>query len=202
MEYTRLDRMIDVMFTAARDVESVVSDAGAETEIEKQEEERLTDSNQKEKGVWQFTEASVLHEKRTRILSAVSRTLDVAFVKKSRPQFWDATHKDRLICTISKRYETKGSHPYWYAYHPQWHEFLSEGSKGFLALGCVDLASAFLIPPAATMASALDFLNTTTKDDGQIYWHLHIAERAADTYQLLLPKKSSSLDLGDFRLNI
>ncbi len=196
MEYTRLDAMIDVMFTTAKDVEG--ASALVENGIEKPPQ---TDrSDEKERGIWQFTDSRLLQDKRDQIVAALGRHTGAAFIKKSRALFWDAGHSKRLVCTISKRY-SQGANRYWFAYHPQWQAFLSDGREAYLALGCMDLPCAFAVP-LHVMTSVLDALNTTTKDDGQVYWHIHIVEPEPGRYAVLLPKKSGTLPLEDYRLTL
>ena len=198
IEYTRLDQMIDVMFTAAKNVE--VAAAAAEIE-EDSDQDELEKEEKGEKGVWQFTEPQLLQSKREEILAAVSEQMSARLIKKSRALFWNASHTDRVVCTLSKRYVRKSSYAYWYAYHPQWLEFLEGGLKGFLALGCMDLGFAFVVP-ASVVKPTLEALNTTTTKDGHTYWHMHIVEKSPGSYYLLMPKKSTALALEAFQVQV
>ena len=105
-----------------------------------------------------------------------------------------------FACTISKRYTKRASYPYWYAYHPQWDEFLDGGSKGYLALGCMDLSIAFAIP-RVEIIGILDDLNTTETTRG-LYWHLHIIERSPEKYELLVPRRTQHLDLKPYEVSL
>ena len=201
MEYTRLDKMIDVMFTAAKDVEAAANATDAELEAETDGEQQSHDEKEQATRAWQFTEPGMLQEKREQIVSAVGRRVGTTLIKKSRALFWDTMHERRLACYLSKRYPRKGAPPYWYAYHPQWHEFLKEGGEGFLALGCMDLDFAFAIP-VVNFEPILGALNTTTKEDGKAYWHIHVVEQSPDRYSLLMPKRSTGLDLNTYRIAI
>ena len=61
--------MVDVMFTTARDVESAV-----ETEtLEEDEEPSAPAQDEKEKGVWVFTDAKLLQAKKKDISSRLSQ---------------------------------------------------------------------------------------------------------------------------------
>jgi hypothetical protein len=194
MEYTRLDGMIDVMFTAAKDVESASAvDADDNDPLQAQAAQR------KQKGSWDFTDSQLLQGKRDQIVAAAGRHMGAALIKKSRALYWDASHGKRLACTISKRYTKRTTNPYWFAHHPQWQTFLSEGQEAYLVLGGMDLPFAFAVP-LQVMSSVLDALNTTTKEDGQIYWHIHIAEPRPDRYRMLLPKRSDALSLDGYRV--
>ena len=195
-EYTRLDRLIDTMFTAATDIEVMV-----ESELPgENDDSQDTAGARAEKGVWQFTASNLLNDKRELMIAAVSRSVGSVLVKKSRALFWSADHHTRIACTISKRYTKRNAYPYWYAFHPQWDEFLREGKDAFAVFGCMDLPFAFSIP-FGIFRPVVDGLNTTQKEDGSSYWHVHIAETAPDTYSILLPKKSSSLPIDAFRVS-
>src|SRR5436305_481564 len=120
MEYTRLDEMIDVMFTTAKDVENAVE---AEAEAEEPEPATSVGGEQTAKGTWQFTDYKLIQAKREAIMSALGRREGVALIKKNRALYWNSEHTLRAACTVSKRYTKKGAPPYWYAYRPQWDEF-------------------------------------------------------------------------------
>jgi len=193
-EYTRLDGMIDVMFTTAKDVE-----AGAETDLEESEEP--TTEGEKVKGIWQFTKYSLLQAKRDSILTAFGKREDVNLIKKTRALYWSPSKNVRVACTISKRYPSNPSVPYWYAYHPNWDEFLSEGARSFLILGCMDRDIAFVMP-RDVIKSRLEALNTSRDADGKVmYWHIHLQQDEGDV-SLFLPKKRSQLSLTAYELKL
>lgn len=191
MEYTRLDEMVDVMFTAATDVA-----LAEQTNVADELSDESTDQAGEKRG-WQFTDTALLERKREQIISAVSRALETSLIKKSRALYWDAAHEKRIGCTISKRYD-RSWYRYWYAYHPQWDAFLEAGTSSFLVLGCMDLPFAFAVP-WNTMHTLLPALNTTTTERST-YWHLHIVEIEPDVYALLLPKRSDNIPLSGFRV--
>ncbi len=197
MEYTKLDKMIDVMFTTAKDVETAVQ---AEDEHEGELANKL-DSSGKAKGVWQFTETGILEAKREQIIKAVGKAFGSPLIKKSRALYWSSSHDQRAACTISKRYVQKGSYPYWYAYHPQWDEFLREGTEAVLALGCMDLSVAFAIP-WSVISDNLKHLNTTTTKDEHTYWQVKLIKDGSNGYSLLLPKKSGKLAISGYSVDL
>jgi hypothetical protein len=170
MEFTRLDALIDVMFTTAKDVEGA---AGAEIDSEQEADE--ADSTGKIKGVWQFTDRGILEGQRERMIGALGRREQVSLIRKSRALYWDASHSVRAAFAISKRYAKKGHAGYWYAYHPKWDEFLAEGSRAFFVLGCVGLDTAFSLP-LDTVRGVLGAMNSTETENGQRYWHIYLHE--------------------------
>lgn len=195
MEYTRLDQVIDVVFTTAKDVEA----ASVSEVVDQEASEEVATEPEKAKGTWQFTDSGLLQEKREDIIKSFGSQQGTVFVRTSRALYWDTTHETRLVCTISKRYAARASYPYWYAYHPQWDEFLREGANSFLVLGCMDLGFAFAIP-WRVLHENLDGLNTTTTKDERTYWHIHLTELDPGSYAILLPKKSKTLLVEQYKV--
>jgi len=125
-EYTRLDEMVDVMFTTARDVESAVE---IET-LDESEEPIASAPEEKEKGVWVFTDSKLLQTKRDYIVTALARREGAPLIRRSRALYWSSKQDIRGAFTVSKRYTKKGGASYWYAYHPQWRDFLDQAERG------------------------------------------------------------------------
>jgi hypothetical protein len=194
-EYTRLDGMIDVMFTAAKDVESAVESASEEEEAPQE----LLSS--KVKGVWQFTDYTQLQAKRDEAIAALGRREDANLIKKTRALYWHPSKNVRAACTISKRYTRSPSAPYWYAYHPQWDEFLAEGSRSFVIFGCMDRKEAFAVP-LNVMRSCLEALNVSEKEEGGHYWHIHLQESEDGNVSIILPKQKSLLSLRPYTIRL
>lgn len=199
MEYTRLDRMIDVMFTAAKDVE----EGAVGIQAEDAEVDAMISAPTAQvggKGTWQITDGKLLQAKRDAIVTAMAARTEVGYIKKSRALIWDASHTKRMVCTLSKRYARTPTVPYWYAYHPGWHEFLQAGAEAHVVLGCMDLPFAFALP-LPVLTPLLDALNTTD-NEGDCYWHLKLGQAASDRYTLLLPKRSGAMPIDEYRLSL
>lgn len=193
-EYTKLDNLVDVMFTAATDVSE------AAVEVAPVDELPHESAGPGETSRFQFTDPLTLQAKRDEIVDAVGRAFGVRNVtKRTRALYADESVGFRFACTISKRYEGK-SNPYWYAYHPQWDDYLVSAKTGLLVLGCVDLGTAFAIP-RAVMANILDALNVTVKPDGGRYWHIHLTEQRG-RYDLILPRQPTNLDLRRYEIKL
>lgn len=194
MEYTKLDDMIDVMFTTAKDVETSSEE---QVLLDKQEESKSEEEKQ-----WHFTDSKVLQTKRELIVAAVGKLNDCSYIKKTRALYWDSNHKNRIACTMSKRYELTNETPYWYAYHPKWDEFLTQGEGAFFVLGCMDLEIAFAIPHSIIKENIENF-HTTVKDNNErMYWHIKIRDDEKGNYYLLLPKISEALLINQYSLKL
>ena len=197
MEYTRLDNMVEVMFATATDVELAIVEANTDSD---QEEESAIKTDSGLKSGWQFTDFALLDSKRANIIDAVAIKIGTKLIKKSRALFWDATHDKRVACSISKRYTKRTSYPYWYAFHPEWNEFLQNGNEAYFVLGCMDLDVAFVIP-FKTVTENLAALNTTTTAK-KTYWHVHLVERDNGGYAILLPHNGTQLPLDQFQISV
>lgn len=204
VEYTRLDRMVDVVFTAATDVE-VVPEVDAATYAEpgpgqgSGPSSAVSGPGGSGKAPYQFTDSALLHAKRLRIIDALGTGEGVHLLQKSRAQYWNPVRDVRAVCSISKRYEGKNLNPYWYAYHPQWDAFLAEGRKASFVLGCMDLNRAFAIPRDALLP-ILPKLHTTQREQGT-YWHIHLTEDATGL-SILIPGQASGFSLEPFALAV
>lgn len=190
VEYTRLDGMVDIMFAAVTDDELPEQfDAPAEASALIR-----TDSA---KASFEFTDSAVLQAKRIDILRCLGNREGVSFLQKSRAQYWDSAHELRVVCSMSKRYEGK-PYPYWYAYHPQWDDFLAGGSRRYFVLGCMDVDRAFAIP-RETLQPVLPMLNQTIRETGA-YWHIHLTE-TPEGIAIVVPG-GSSLSLEEFAFSL
>lgn len=194
VEYTRLDRMVDVVFTAATDVEVL-----PETDQQETTEGLAEDLGEAARTPYQFTDSALLQEKRLEIIASLGEREGTHLLQKSRAQYWNAARDVRAVCSISKRYEGKNQNPYWYAYHPQWDEFLDGGESAFFVLGCMDLDRAFGIP-RDVIRSILPKLHQSIRDSGA-YWHIHLVDRGGKI-EILIPNSSTGLSLEQFSFPI
>jgi len=198
MEYTRLDQLVDVMFTAAKDIETAADVVMPEDEAVIPNEGRVLDQSGEKKYEFEFTEAQLLESKRQRILSTLEKLKSLKVVKKSPAQYWTADRSFRVVCTISKRYKNR-QFPYWYSYHEKWDEFLDKGSEGYFVLGCIDLSRAFAIPILEMHRICPDLRRTTTKPNDP-YWHIDIAESEGVVYSLVTSHRGNTLDLTPYQV--
>jgi len=102
MEYTRLDQIIDVMFTTATDVEAVLNTEADALNVDITQDKSVTsevlDPSEplSSKGTWEFTDSRLLQGKREEILQSVSQKIGAALIKKSRALYWDAKHDSTM----------------------------------------------------------------------------------------------------------
>ena len=179
-EFTRLDEIIEILFSTAEEVKQ----EEIPEEIEDEE-----DSARKPKFVpVAFHEACV-----ARIEKYLGKTL----IKRSRATFSSADDAIALICAVSKEHSSRGQASYWFAFHPHQKEFLETAHKAYVAFGCGSEARIVLIP-LNDFSQWLDDLWTTEKDE-RMYWHVRI--HAEDSNLLLDRRKGMGrLDVTQYLL--
>jgi hypothetical protein len=99
--------------------------------------------------------------------------LYVPLVKKSRALYWSANKEIRAAVTISKQYaDAKGRIYFWFAYHPDWDEFLGDAVSGLYVLGCVGRDEAYVLP-YEWIHSRMKNLKSTL-GTGKSHWHIFL----------------------------
>ena len=179
VEYTRVDQLVDVVFSTAADLKD-------------DEEDRLnvvdTDENSGETTV--SARDDVMRRvdlERQAVLMAISKAHKVNLIKRSRAMYWTSDKSFRLACTVSKRYEDGPG--YWYAFHPRWKEFLTDCDTGYLVLGVMGRDD-LVVLPISFFLQFIDKLNTTGKGE-KMYWHIHLNEMPNRELFLVVPKETN-----------
>jgi hypothetical protein len=161
-EFTRVDRIIDLVFDTQKEVEEQIVTSGPAHDI-------VDQTN----GTWDFTPKQELDRKRLEMVQSFYKARNKTFRPISRAMYISSDSSIAIACAVSKRYD-QDYQPYWYAFHPTWLEFLRSHPEGFLILGCMDLDQAFAIP-VSELSKRLDRLNQTIKEGGKSYWHIALA---------------------------
>ena len=97
MEYTKLDSLIDVIFSAAKDVET---GGGIDASVEAGQEGEETSA-------WEFTDTKVLDAKREAVVLALGARDGRRLIKKSRAVYWDADHTIHIAPCVPYRNGTR-----------------------------------------------------------------------------------------------
>jgi hypothetical protein len=188
-EYTKIDKIIDVIFTTAVDVENQQGN----------EQEAPVDQDDHEGGKQIRTAPELLNAKRQQAVEAFAALKGKELVKQSRTLFWSPDKELRVCCAVSKRYEGDYQ-PYWYAYHPKWDDFLAEVGDGFFIISCMDRDEAFAIPHAWFAANKKN-LNMTESGD-RSYWHVPVTTLDDGKLAINTSKIGSKLPLEPYRFDL
>lgn len=192
IEYTRLDNIIDVMFTATQDVEEALEFDSPVTGPE-------SDVVEPQERTKRRTPSSIIDRIRKRIVSSLAQREGINLIAYKRAQFWTPDRSIRVACAVSKRYKARQN--YWYAYHGTWHEFINAGDVGYFAIGCVDRDVAYVLP-RSIICEQLPKLGTTNRDDRKSYWHVRVAEDSEGAMSLVLRGDAAGLPLAEFEIEL
>ncbi len=185
-EYTKIDKIIDVIFTTTVDVEN---QQGNEQEVPVDEDEH-------DGGKQIRTDPELLNAKRQQAGDAFSALKGKELVKRSRTLFWSSDKELRVCCAVSKRYEGDYQ-PYWYAYHPKWDDFLAEGKDGYFILSCMDRDEAFAVPYSWIAANKKN-MNVTDRGE-RSYWHVPVTTLDDRTLAINTSKIGNKTTLKPYR---
>ncbi len=192
-EYTKVDKIIDVIFTTAVNVES-------QQEIE-QAAEVASEAIHDEDGAKQIrTDPELFKAKRQEVVDAFALWKGKQLVKRSSTLFWSPNKDFRVCCAVSKRYELKGDYqPYWYAFHPSWDAFLAQGKEGFFILSCMDRNDAFGIPYSWIEQNKKN-MNVTDRGEHS-YWHVPVTTLESGKLAINLSKIQAKAPSEPYRFS-
>lgn len=177
-EFTRLDAIADVLFSAAEDIKYDES----KVEVEEEEAEDTTPGDTKAPPV-AFHEACV---------QRIQSRLGVLLVKRSRAGYSSPDKTVALNCSVSKEHNPDTHPNYWFAFHPHQQAFLRQYPKAYVAFGCGTSARLLLIP-YADFEPWLEDMWTTSNND-RIYWHV-VIYREDNAYTLRRKKGAKPIDV-------
>lgn len=185
-EYTRIDKLVELIFMTAKDV-------GLQTEEPDDDispEEPISLAGIVEKK----TSPANFHQE---CADKIEAHLDNKLIKESRSAYMTRDKKIGVNLAISKLHQSGSTRKYWFAYHTHQREFLESLPTKFVAFGCGSSQTIFLIPFEIFDPLRSDLW--TTERNERIYWHVVIYERP-DGFELQLPLHNSVLNLNEYRL--
>lgn len=160
-EYTRVDGIIDLVFSTTEDILE-------ESVAEPEETEHTLDVERKERGTPVSFNAACA--------ARVGTHLDADLVKQSRIVFADPSAGLTVTCAASKESTRSKSVSYWFAFHPHQLDKLSKSNKAFAAFGCGSPNQIALLP-LPFLESQLEGMNQTHKNDVLSHWHVQICKK-------------------------
>ena len=191
-ENTRLDHLVDILFTAAKDVESAVELETHATDDDGDGVEAETGSKQS------HTPRDAIKVIRDAAIHALSTKSGKKLIAHKRASFWSPDKSVRAVCTVSKRHKNGR---YWYAYHPAWDDFLGESQESYFILGCVGKHSAYALPHQFIHAQ-LPHLHMTNPEHEKIYWHVDLMESEDGVISLRSYGTKESIALTEFEMDL
>jgi hypothetical protein len=189
----KLDRVIDIAFSAAEDAKASLK--------EEQGEEPDTAPSPSDPETRKRTPSVVIAKFRDAMVEVFARD-HAPLVKKSGVMYWstdDERKNLRAVFAFSKQYEEKGGRRYyWYAYHDAWDQFLNEGQNGFYILGCIGRCEAYALPFHWIHAKKGDLYRSENEDKGYCHVFLYSTEKG----MALWLKDGGLIPVDEFRIPV
>jgi hypothetical protein len=195
-EYTKVDEIIDLVFSAAEDVkEKEAPDLESEPGVDPiaSQIDSATDTEKKGSPA-NFREGCI---------ARLQTFLHTGFVKRSRACYSSADNKIAVICLTSKLHQSssgrKGSLG-WFAFRPHQKEAINDYQQGYVAFGCGS-------PDTIILISAKEFVSWVDKElfyvtvqPSRRYWHVIIEVTKS---RIMIDTKTGHprLDVTKYRLN-
>lgn len=191
VEYTRIDKIVDLLFLTARDSE--------EAQVTEDSDPDVTTPKH---SVGAFGPSGFDHDAaRTRALDLASKSIDCDLKKKGRV-FWTGNNGDvRLVCLSSQPYDDAAGHGYWYGFKPGQEVFLDEAKQGYLLLTC-GLDDRPLLFPWSDFQQILKGLKTSNKADQRDevhHWHITLYH-AGKSAEMNVPLQGGRKDMSRYFL--
>ena len=158
-EFTRVDGIIDLVFSAAEDV--LQGDEIAD------EDEETTRPSEGQRRTPQFIPAK-FHDA---CVERIKKQLKIPLVRQTRATYATPDGTVSLVCMVSREPHSAGQ-SYWYAFHPHQKDRLLEAKEAYVAFGCGSEETVLLIP-FHDFLKWVDGMNVTHRRD-RYYWHVHI----------------------------
>jgi hypothetical protein len=186
IEYTRIDKIVDVIFSAAEDKE----------EIEELSDLDTAEQRKNSYSTPQVTQREIIDSRKALSIENLSKILSVALIKKKNSLYSDKNNEVHAAVAVSKKY-IRSEEFYWYAYHEVQRQFLSESKNGFMIFAMADLDFSFAVP-YQFLEDIREKLNSTVRSNGTEYKHIFLFTNSQKT--ILKLKGGGEVDITQFMI--
>jgi hypothetical protein len=180
-EYTKVDGIIDVVFSTAEDVrqESEGTDVAEAKGKRRISEEHAAPVS--------FNEACIRR---------IEKSLKTKLIRRSRATFSTVNGETTVVCAVSREHDPDGSPNYWFAFHPHQKVLLDKALTAYVAFGCGSEARTIMIP-YAEFRGWLDGMHITRMRD-RFYWHIEIYREKSGVLELRRKKTEKRITLDKY----
>ena len=179
-EFTRVDGIVDLLFSAKEDIQEEVQPEDADDDKSARTEKAFTPVS--------FHDACI---------QRISEKLEHTLVRQSRATFTTSDEEVVFVCAVSKEYEMPTGKNYWFAFHSHQREMLLNAKMGYVAFGCGS-ASKLVLIPYKDFDPWVSEMYQTRRDDGKMYWHVHIHDEGGKLFLHRRKKGASRVELNTY----
>ena len=192
IEYTRVDKLIDVVFFTSWDISTpeIIKDSEVTTHTAIPDFETL---------VQKTTELPI--ERRTHsipvnfyenCLTRINQKLGKNLIKNGKVTYTSSDKTTNVVLLNSKTYKEQSIKSFWYGFRPNQNEFLSEKELSYVAFGCGNEDLIILIP-FSRFKEFIPELSTSCDANGELR-HSHVVINALNS--------GYSIRVGDHNIDI
>lgn len=166
-EYTRVDKLVELIFLAVNDVELETTAEETDPQVEDSDVDIQVETELKNRTKPVSFQAPVLKK--------VEKYLDKKFIKTTKSSFYSDDQSTGLLISISKEHQPFNSAfdaRYWFAFHPHQEKYLIKYEKSFVCYGCGSVENSFLLPLNFLLQKLGDMWETSNKN--KTYKHVVI----------------------------
>jgi len=182
-EFTKLDKIVNIIFSTAEDIEW--------GDWEREDEDPAAPTPQRSSS---RSRPSTFHDL---VKVRVEDHLETFLLRRTRTIYSTPDETSVVAAVLVSKYHEGSGPQFWYSFHPHQKQFLAEGDTGYLALGCGDPDMIILLP-LADLNPWLDEV-TTSERNGRLIWHLRVQQFDEGVY-LVTKRDSENIDLSAYLL--
>jgi len=182
-EFTKVDGIIDLVFSTAEDVKKDEVTEVADDDDDDQKKPKFIPIN--------FRDACA---------ARVQKFLGQPLVKRSLAVYSSPDENLALVCINSREYKKPNGSGFWFAFHPHQRDLLQNHKRTFVALGCGSEESILLIP-GATFVGWLERFHITELEEGRFYWHVRV-DKDKQGFLLRVKKGADAVKLNEYLLKV
>jgi hypothetical protein len=150
-EFTRLDDIVDLVFSTAEEVK--------QEELADEPLQDFTEDIEIATGGGPKFVPVAFHEA---CIARIQSALHVPLVRESRATFTTPDRRVAVVCIVSKQYNHTDTPGYWFAFNPHQKESLESARTSYVAFGCGS-ADQLLLIPFQDFSQWLDGMNVTER---------------------------------------
>ena len=189
IEYTRVDKMVEIIFSTSRDISSI-----DEPDVTEQEEivevGRIRTTSVANASTRSHASPVRFYEK---CIARINQKLSKHLIKNGRVTYTSSDKTTNVVLLNSKRYDDPYGNDYWYGFRPNQDEFLSGKESSFVAFGCGSENKIVLIP-FGRFKEFIPELKATYSASGELsHSHVIIVE-SEDGYSLRVGDRFVDID--------
>ncbi len=186
-EFTKLDKISDLLLSVVTDVEEEELDAEVVTDVEEEEPDAESESSRKGGKPASFHEECLARFEE-------KKNFPSRLVRRTRAVWSSSDRKYGVICKVSKQFQGES---FWFTPRARHKAFLEEVEESYFILGCGSVKTLFAIPRSDFLL-LLEKVHQTEKPD-RPFWHIWIS-KDGDKWFMKAKSGCDNVDISKYLL--